>query len=144
MKWPTRMLAILTCTTCVFAVSAAGNQADRQTGKRANSREISAQALKEIIDGGKGVIVDVRDPKEFENETVPGAVNIPLDQLDAKLKGMSKESLIVFVCNNGKLSSRAQKIAEKAGFRTTVYCALQLWKDQGYLTEPGLKKLSYR
>lgn len=141
MRLPASMILILSFMTAAAVQLPADGGAGPQAGRQANAGEISAQALREIIDGGKGLIVDVRDPKEFENDTVPGAANIPLDQLDAKLKGMSKETLIVFVCNNGKLSSRAQKLAEKAGFKTTMYCALQLWKNQGYLTEPGRKKL---
>jgi rhodanese-related sulfurtransferase len=42
------------------------------------------------------LIIDVRAAANFEKETIPGAINIPLAELEGHLKKMSKETYIVF------------------------------------------------
>ena len=42
---------------------------------------ISAQEMKALVDGGAVVILDARAPSAFAEGHIPGAVNIPYDQL---------------------------------------------------------------
>jgi rhodanese-related sulfurtransferase len=42
------------------------------------------------------IIIDVRSPATFEKETIPGAINIPLAELEEYLKKISKDTFIVF------------------------------------------------
>jgi rhodanese-related sulfurtransferase len=42
------------------------------------------------------MIIDVRPPANFEKETIPGAINVPLAQLESYLKNISKDTYIVF------------------------------------------------
>jgi rhodanese-related sulfurtransferase len=42
------------------------------------------------------LIIDVRPPANFEKETIPGAINIPLAELEGHLKEMPKDTFIVF------------------------------------------------
>ena len=42
------------------------------------------------------MIIDVRQPASFEKETIPGAINVPLDELETYLKKISKDTYIVF------------------------------------------------
>ena len=56
------------------------------------------------------------DQTLIEAISVPGAVNIPLDQIEAKLdKFKGKKSIIVF-CLSGGRSSQAHVILERNGF----------------------------
>jgi rhodanese-like protein len=75
--------------------------------------------LSHRIDGARlkpAFLVDVRSAGEFASGSVPGAVNIPLDQIEAKLdKFKGKKSIIVF-CLSGGRSSQAQVILERNGF----------------------------
>jgi len=52
-------------------------------------------------------IIDVRDPEEFAAGTFPNAINIPTDQLEAKIPTLSKDKPIVFVCSTGARSGEA-------------------------------------
>jgi rhodanese-related sulfurtransferase len=38
----------------------------------------------------------VRPPDAFEKETIPGAINIPLAELDKRLSEFSKDTTLVF------------------------------------------------
>jgi rhodanese-related sulfurtransferase len=53
------------------------------------------------------LLVDVRDSKEFATGTIKGAVNIPTDQLEKKLKAWKPEKPVVYVCGTGARSGEA-------------------------------------
>ncbi len=89
--------------------------------------------------GTKFMLIHVDPPEQYEKETIPGAVNILLDQLDDKLKTIPKDTVLVFACNRGPRSSQAAKMAEAAGFTSTTYCPIMKWKEGGNKTEPGKK-----
>jgi rhodanese-related sulfurtransferase len=114
---------------------------DSKTGRAIGAKETTPEQLRARIDKESNtLIVDVRDPEEFEKETIKGAVNIPLDQLSDKLKTIPHETTLVFTCNTGRRSSQAVKIAEDAGFKTASFCPLHDWKEKGNPTEAGKKK----
>jgi rhodanese-related sulfurtransferase len=52
-------------------------------------------------------IIDVRDPAEFATGSFKTAVNIPVDQLEAKIPGLPATKPIVFVCGTGARSGEA-------------------------------------
>jgi 3-mercaptopyruvate sulfurtransferase SseA len=70
---------------------------DPQTGRAIGAREISPEELKDHIDRKtKSLIIDVRDPEAFAGQTIKGAVNIPLDELEAALKNIPKDTALFF------------------------------------------------
>src|SRR5206468_1376902 len=67
-------------------------------------------------------LIDIRSADEYEKLHVPGAVNIPTEQLENSMQSFSKDDVIVCVCNHGK--ERSQKAAEllyNSGFTGTHY-----------------------
>ncbi len=52
-------------------------------------------------------LIDVRDPDEFSKGHVPGAVNLPVDKLEAQLGELKGDKPIVFVCTTGARSGEA-------------------------------------
>ncbi|HKY08754.1 MAG TPA: rhodanese-like domain-containing protein, partial [Candidatus Binatia bacterium] len=59
-------------------------------------KQTPAEELKKEVDAGTVMIIDVRSQANFERETIPGAINVPLEQLEGYLKKISKETYIVF------------------------------------------------
>lgn len=53
------------------------------------------------------VVVDVRDEKEVQKGTFPGAINIPLNELEKKLASLPKDKPVVFACSTGARSGEA-------------------------------------
>jgi rhodanese-related sulfurtransferase len=49
-----------------------------------------------------GLLVDVRSGTEFASGHIPGAVNIPMDQIEARLGDLGLNLPIVLVCQSGK------------------------------------------
>jgi 3-mercaptopyruvate sulfurtransferase SseA len=70
---------------------------DPQTKWAVGAKPKPADEIKKQLDGGSTVlIIDVRQPSSFEKETIPGAINVPLAELEGHLKKMSKDTFIVF------------------------------------------------
>ncbi|BBN80165.1 rhodanese-like domain-containing protein [Pseudoalteromonas sp. A25] len=58
---------------------------------RPNQRCITAQQAKAEIDQNQGLLIDVREPAEFEAKSAPTAVNIPRGLLEFKLPDLEKD-----------------------------------------------------
>jgi rhodanese-related sulfurtransferase len=70
---------------------------DPRTGRAIGAKQITPEELRSKIDQKtKTLVIDVRDPEEFETETIKGAINIPLAQLEPRLKDIPKDTTLVF------------------------------------------------
>lgn len=78
---------------------------------------ISSDEAHALVKAG-GLLLDVRTPEEFAEGHLPGAVNIPVEELEAKLASVpaKKDQPVVLYCRSGRRSETARKILEKAGF----------------------------
>lgn len=52
-------------------------------------------------------LVDVRDKDEFEKGTLKTAVNIPVDELESRIKTLPTDKPIVFICGTGARSGES-------------------------------------
>lgn len=77
----------------------------------------SRRRLEELIDDG-ALVVDVRTPEEFAEGHVPGALNVPLDEIvqrSAELGDPSRQ--IILYCRTGNRSGQAIARLHRQGFR---------------------------
>jgi len=81
----------------------------------------------------KGLVVDVCSAEEFAASHINGAVNVPLDQFEAKLPGVAKNKStpLILVCAAGARSKRAQAMAQKLGYEKvhSLQGGLTAWKE---------------
>lgn len=64
----------------------------------------------------KGSIIDVRTPEEFKEGHYPGAVNIPVDQVQGRIDEFKEmEKPIVMYCRSGNRSGMATSILKQNG-----------------------------
>lgn len=75
--------------------------------------------LSEIL-AQKPFLVDVRTPAEFASGSAKGAVNIPLDQVSAKVAQFKGKHAVVVFCRSGNRSAQAKATLERSGI-TNVY-----------------------
>jgi molybdopterin/thiamine biosynthesis adenylyltransferase/rhodanese-related sulfurtransferase len=93
-------------------------QADAETAKEMDVPTITATELKTRIDRqDKFVLVDVREPFEYEISRIPGSKLIPLGELPARLSELDSADDIVLHCKVGGRSAKALRILQEAGFR---------------------------
>ncbi len=61
------------------------------------AKETKADALKAKLDAGERVLViDVRSDEEVKGGSIPGAIHIPMEQLEARMKDIPKDVQLVF------------------------------------------------
>ena len=69
------------------------------------------------------LIVDVREPQEYNSGNVEGSINIPMSKLlgDVKeLEGISKDVKIVLYCRTGSRSGVAIEILRAKGYANLI------------------------
>lgn len=78
--------------------------------------EITAGALAARLGTDRApVLLDVREPSEFEAWAIPGARNIPLGELATGFGGLETAEEVVVVCASGARSARATAALRAAG-----------------------------
>jgi rhodanese-related sulfurtransferase len=80
------------------------------------------------------VIVDVREPWEYAEGHVPGAILIPLGQLAARVDELPGEEPIYVICRSGNRSVTASTLLIEAGKRDVrnVAGGMLAWQAAGY------------
>lgn len=62
------------------------------------------------------VLLDVRNPDEFRQGHIPGAINIPLGQIDTAPSKIRKDAPIFSYCLAGTRSARAVSALKSMGY----------------------------
>ena len=90
----------------------------------ARATDISQAELMQRINAHHAqLILDVRSPEEYKEGHIPGAVNIPHDQLVTRLAeiGSHKNKDIVLYCRSGRRVGIAADILRSAGFNKLLH-----------------------
>lgn len=66
---------------------------------------------------GNGFLLDVRNPAELAVETIPGALNIPLPELRARLGELPRNREILVICRSGQRAYYATRVLLQNGFQ---------------------------
>ena len=69
----------------------------------------------------KGVVlVDVREPFEYEDGHIPGALLMPLGAVGTRWKELTKHEQVIVVCRSGNRSSNATRQLHELGVKQAV------------------------
>ncbi len=78
---------------------------------------IPCEDAKRLIKERNAQFVDVRTPEEFAMSKLPGAVNIPLQDIDRVGESMlDKDIPVIVFCRSGQRSHMAMQILLSQGF----------------------------
>lgn len=80
---------------------------------------VSASVVQEKIKAGAKVI-DVRSVAEFQSGAYPGAVNIPVQELERRMGELPRDKPIVVYCASGGRSAAAERFLRANGFPDVV------------------------
>ena len=75
---------------------------------------IDVGEAKEMLDSG-AVIIDVREPFEYDAGHVPNAGHIPVNTVYARREELPKDKDVIFICAVGQRSALAAEMAAAAG-----------------------------
>lgn len=88
------------------------------------------------------VLVDVRNPIEFEAEHIAGAVNLPLETLDSHCNEVPRTGQLVVICRSGKRAERGAYTLMGQGFQPKVLAGgMVAWRKAGLPIKEGKKRL---
>jgi|Deesub1362B_J571_1020462.scaffolds.fasta_scaffold00022_86 rhodanese-related sulfurtransferase len=94
---------------------------------------ITREELKKLLGKEDVVIVDVRLPEYYAKEHIPGAINIPLEELDKNLDKLDKDKLVVVYCASFdcRLSPVAYRKLKRLGYQVVDYeGGMMDWKEK--------------
>jgi molybdopterin/thiamine biosynthesis adenylyltransferase/rhodanese-related sulfurtransferase len=102
---------------------------------KAAVREIDTTEAEAEIGAGGSVILDVREPDEYEQGAIPGAVHIPRGMLETSVEGRipDKSAHLVVYCAGGVRSAFAADTLQQLGYTDVASVAggFNKWKDEG-------------
>jgi sulfur-carrier protein adenylyltransferase/sulfurtransferase len=105
----------------------------RETKSRIHEVD-TAQAADEVEQAGT-VVLDVREPDEYEQGALPGAVHIPRGHLESQVEGRITDHAahIVVYCAGGTRSAFAADTLSQLGYTdvVSVIGGFNKWKDEG-------------
>jgi 4a-hydroxytetrahydrobiopterin dehydratase len=90
--------------------------------------------LKHDLDRGEVFLLDVRDRESYVGEHIPGAVNIPLEELPSNLSSIPKDKTVVAYCwtiTCGLAATAALELAEKGFSVKELVGGIREWKKAG-------------
>ena len=94
--------------------------------------DISPEELKRVLDSGRApVLLDVREPMEYQINRLPGSLLIPLARLPESLGELDGTRDVVVYCHHGIRSVRAVEFLRGAGFRArNLEGGITAWIDR--------------
>ena len=72
--------------------------------------------IRYLEDATPHTLVDVRTPEEFAGGAIPGAVNISLQDLPARLDRIPRDRPVILYCRSGNRSAFAADVLQQAGY----------------------------
>lgn len=87
-------------------------------GVAAGGKQISPSAAVKLINQEDAVVIDLREPSEFERGHILDAVNVPYTRLGERIEELHpfKERPVILCCASGSSSARASADLRRAGF----------------------------
>jgi len=86
------------------------------------------------------VVIDVREPEEYEAGHVPGARLIPLRELPARAAGLPRDRRVHVICASGSRSAQAAEWLAMAGWdAVSVAGGTSAWQQAGYPVVTGAR-----
>ncbi|HET7705637.1 MAG TPA: rhodanese-like domain-containing protein [Thermoanaerobaculia bacterium] len=121
-------------TTGLLACGGARDLAPTAAGEQ-RATTITAPALHARLQSKeKPIIVDVREPSEFQEGHIQGAKLAPLGSVEQGVEGIAKDREIVLVCRSGRRSGKAQELLTARGYTKlqNMEGGMLAWEKNGY------------
>jgi molybdopterin/thiamine biosynthesis adenylyltransferase/rhodanese-related sulfurtransferase len=102
---------------------------------KANIRETTTEEAEAELARPEAVLLDVREPDEYEQGAVAGAVHLPRGNLETSIEGRipDKGSHVLVMCAGGVRSAFAADTMQQLGYTDVASVAggFNRWKDEG-------------
>jgi rhodanese-related sulfurtransferase len=98
--------------------------------------DMTATEVRDGLEAGDILLIDVREPAEYAAERIHGALNYPLSTFDAAALPDHADRRVVLQCGSGKRSAMAIDRCRQAGLRIDSHLAggIAAWRAAGLPT----------
>ena len=101
------------------------------------THELTPTQVKEALDKDDVVLIDVREPYEWEAGRIPGATHIELERLASRADEVPTDRPIVFHCRMGVRSAMAMQAFRASGWDAYhLGGGIERWVHEGLPIEP--------
>ena len=84
----------------------------------AGARDISSREVKALLEKNKHIfLLDVRTPQENSQARLPGAILIPINEFERRIKEVPKNKTILVYCAVGSRSKPVTEYLSKNGYK---------------------------
>jgi adenylyltransferase/sulfurtransferase len=101
--------------------------------------EITPKVLKAALDRGEPVVVvDVREPQEYQISRIEGSQLIPLGEIPHRHREIDRSRIVVCQCRSGVRSAKAAAYLRSVGFERVLNLTggILRWSDEVDPTQP--------
>jgi rhodanese-related sulfurtransferase len=99
--------------------------------------DLDPKRVNEILEADEAVLVDVREPYEWEAGRIAGARHIELERLGSQADELPKDRPVIFQCRVGRRSALATEAFRAVGFDAyNMRGGIKAWADEGLPLEP--------
>jgi len=84
-------------------------------------QNLTPEQLKTLLDTRSVFLLDVRTPEELQLASLPGAYNIPLQELPTRVNELNPDAAIAVLCHHGVRSEMAGRLLERNGFAKVAH-----------------------
>ncbi len=97
------------------------------------TKTIKPADLEKMLKNGECLLIDIRGVDEFARESIPGARNVPLDQLNNEICP-DGNCAVVFHCKSGmRTSNAADRLEQWAGGEAMILeGGIDAWRASGF------------
>jgi rhodanese-related sulfurtransferase len=101
------------------------------------AHELTPTQVKEALDKGDVVLIDVREPYEWDAGRIPGSTHIELERLASRADEVPTNRPIVFSCRLGVRSAMAMQAFRASGWDAYhLGGGISRWVSEGLPIEP--------
>ena len=101
---------------------------------KASITEVDTAGGQELLDQGY-LLLDVREPDEYEQGAIPNSIHIPRGQIESSIENRlpDRQTKLVVMCAGGVRSAFAVQTLEQLGYGNSVSMdgGFNKWKDEG-------------
>ncbi|MGL6119504.1 MAG: rhodanese-like domain-containing protein, partial [Fusobacteriaceae bacterium] len=89
---------------------------------KSNVISINSEETKNLLAENKAILLDVRTPEVIKKEGyVKNSVNIPLEELEARIGELDKNRTYITFCSTNRRSGKANEILVASGFENIYH-----------------------
>ena len=88
--------------------------------------------LEKMLSSGDTLLVDVREPYEYNDCRIPGSMNVPVSVLSKRAAELDAKKTVIVYCASGRRSVNACDTLEKQGFKAySLYGGIKAYYNTG-------------